>query len=634
MITQNLCLGCMEDKGPEATCPYCGWLEGTQAESPLHLPAGTVLVEKYLLGRVLGQGGFGITYLAWDLFLERKLAVKEFFPRDFCYRDSGYHNVSIYSGTTHEQYEYGLDKFLAEGKTLARFDGHPNIVSVRDFFKANETAYLVMSYLDGTTLCNYLAAKNEQLAYEETMQIMVPVLDALRAVHKENLLHRDISPDNIMISKKGHIIILDFGAARHAIGESDKQYSIVLKPGFAPEEQYRSNGLQGPWTDIYAAAATMYRTLTGSMPPESLDRLNNDTLIRPSELGIAIPEQQEIALLTAMAVKAEHRYQQVEDFQNALSGSPDLTGSGPEPCQKQFYNNETLERSREHGSHNEDEAQKIKAHQAMTVNIGRAADNDLVLEESTISRYHAKLHYENGSWYISDLDSTHGTFLNGTSVQGIVEIPAGSWITFSSKKIHFDGKAFYLENGQKLFDINNYHAVLNPNSAVARAKNVVTRADSGKNNSKLTLLLPGSLMLAAILAPLFYYLLSQGLFSTGSPALDHAEEAFIDSSDEVPQQQQQQTTAIQDRDANDGTIVTLEFSNGIYTGEVKNGVPDGYGVFVYTRAESATGGLQSGTSRQFEGYWKDGKMHGEGTLTYPNGHTKRGIWVEGVFTSN
>jgi len=635
MITENLCLGCMEDKGLEATCPNCGWLGGTQAESPLHLPPGTVLVEKYLLGRVLGQGGFGITYLAWDLFLERKLAVKEFFPRDFCYRDSGYHNVSLYSGTTHDQYEYGLDKFLAEGRTLARFDGHPNIVSVRDFFKANDTAYLVMSYLDGTTLCNYLNAKNQQLAYAETMQVIIPVLDALRAVHQENLLHRDISPDNIMILKKGHIIILDFGAARHAIGESGKQFSIVLKPGFAPEEQYRSNGLQGPWTDIYAAAATMYRTLTGSMPPESLDRLSNDTLIRPSELGVAIPAQQEIALLTAMAVKAEHRYQQVEDFQNALSGSPDLSGSGPEPCQKQSYDNETLERSLENGGHNEDEAHKNKDHQAMTFKVGRASDNDIVMEESTISRYHAKLQYEKGSWYISDLDSTHGTFLNGISVQGTVEIPAGSWITFSTKKIHFDGKAFYLESGQKLFDINNYDAVLNPNPAVTRAKKVIMKADSGKNNSKLALLVFSSIMLVAILAPLFYYLFYQGLFSADSPVLEHTEEASIDSSDEVPQQQQQQqTTTVQEGDANNSAIVTIEFSNGIYKGEVKNGVPEGYGVFVYTRAESAMGGLQSGTSRQYEGYWKNGKMHGEGTLTYPNGHTKRGIWVEGVFTSN
>ena len=625
MSTEYLCRGCMEQKSFTPTCAHCGWVKGTQPESPLHLPPGTVLVDKYLLGRVLGQGGFGITYLAWDIFLERKLAVKEFFPRDFCYRESGLHHVSIYSGTTHDQYDYGLDKFLTEGRNLARFDGHPNIVSVRDFFKANETAYLAMSYLDGMNLCNYLAANNEQLAFDDTMQIIIPVLDALKAVHYENLLHRDISPDNIMITKKGRIIILDFGAARHAIGEKGKQFSIVLKPGYAPEEQYRSNGIQGPWTDIYATAATMYRTLTGIMPPESLDRLSEDTLIKPSELGIAIPDQQENALLTAMAVKADQRYQQVEDFQNALLSAVRLPRSESAPEQISINNIEPQMQTC-----NQDKKCKV----AMSVKIGRAADNDLVLEESTISRYHAELSYENGTWHLCDLDSTHGTLLDGTPVQNTVEIPSGSWITLSSKTLYFDGQGLHLENGYCLYDFKVHEAGLKADLAINKMRKVVTQADPGKKKQNPAYLFAGAFLAIAILASLLQYLLNPGFFSTQVSAPDLEQEFASGGSVEMPQQPQDQTTVVQELDANGSTIATLEFSNGTYTGEIKNGVPDGYGVFIYRRAESAMGGLQSGTSRQYEGYWKDGYMHGEGTLTYPDGYTKKGIWVDGVFTSN
>ncbi len=634
MSIENLCMGCMEKEGSLLICPHCGWIKGNQPESPLHLSPGTILLDKYLLGRVLGQGGFGITYLAWDIYLERKLAVKEFFPRDFCYRESGYSKVSIYSGTTHDQYEYGLDKFLAEGKTLARFDGHPNIVSVKDFFKANETAYLVMNYLDGTTLCNYLTANNETLAFEETIQIIIPVLDALRAVHEENLLHRDISPDNIMISQKGRIIILDFGAARHAIGEKGKHFSVVIKPGYAPEEQYRSNGLQGPWTDIYATAATMYHALTGYMPPESLDRLNKDNLIRPSELGIHIPRQEEEALLTAMAIKSEHRYQQVEDFQKALLGPSAIHEPLQEPGHTPVKDNESFNKTGDHAAKYEDNSQYDLQVKAVTINIGRASDNDLVLEENTISRYHARLQHENNTWYLSDLNSSHGTYLNGTPVHKTVEIPSDSWITISTKLIHFDGKGLYSKDGQSLLEIYYHQPVLNAGETMNSEIKVVTQADSAKKNQIPALLTVGSLLAITIVASLVYFMLNLDIFSTDTSSPDHAQITFTDSSDEIPVEPYEESTGVGKQGDQADSVITIEFSNGTYTGEVKNGVPDGYGVFIYKRTDSAMGGLQSGSSRRYEGYWKDGKMHGEGTFTYPDGHTKRGIWVNGVFTKN
>ena len=317
----ELCMGCMQQKTDQAAeCSFCSFVEGTEPESPLHLPPRTILENKYLIGKVLGQGGFGITYLAWDLNLNVKLAIKEYFPQELATRAAGHSQVSAYTGSMGTQYEYGLDKFLQEARTLAQFEGHPNIVSVRDFFKANGTAYFVMSYVDGITVKDHLSNSGGMLPLDQAHGIIMPVLDALKEVHSVNILHRDISPDNIFINQKGQVILIDFGAARQAASEKGHSMSIILKPGYAPEEQYRSKGVQGPWTDIYAVGATFYHLITGSQPPEALERMVTDELKTPKELGVQISEAEEKALLTALAVRAEERYQTVADFQAALMG--------------------------------------------------------------------------------------------------------------------------------------------------------------------------------------------------------------------------------------------------------------------------------------------------------------------------
>jgi len=311
----------MEEKSDQApACSNCGFVEGTEPDSPLFLPPRTILQEKYLIGRVLGQGGFGITYLAWDLNLNVKLAIKEYFPQDLASRAAGYSQVSAYTGSMGSQYDYGLDKFLQEARTLAQFEGHPNIVSVRDFFKANGTAYFVMSYVEGITLKEHLANSGGVLPVDQARGILMPVMDALKEVHAVNVLHRDISPDNIFINKKGQVILIDFGAARQAIGEKGRSLSIILKPGYAPEEQYRSKGIQGPWTDIYAIAATYYHLVTGHQPPEALERLIEDPLEPPTRYQASLNEVEEKALLKAMAVRAGDRFQSIQEFQSALMG--------------------------------------------------------------------------------------------------------------------------------------------------------------------------------------------------------------------------------------------------------------------------------------------------------------------------
>lgn len=288
----------------------------------MYLPPGTPLHERYRIDAVLGHGGFGITYLALDERLSVRVAIKEYLPRQMATRAEGQTRVSVFTGEPREHYLYGLKKFLEEAQAIARFGGHPSIVSCRDFFEANGTAYMVMPYLEGVTLKEFLEQKGGRIPYEIARDILLVVMDALKEVHRANLLHRDISPDNIFLTTARQVKLIDFGAARYQAGEQSKSLSVILKVGYAPEEQYRSSGKQGPWTDVYAVAATLYKCITGNTPPDALDRLDEDTLAPPSQLGVAIPPEAEVALLKALAVRAAERFRSIEEFQAALLGRP------------------------------------------------------------------------------------------------------------------------------------------------------------------------------------------------------------------------------------------------------------------------------------------------------------------------
>lgn len=287
----------------------------------MYLPNGYLLHQRYSLETVLGHGGFGITYAAHDQLLKIKVAIKEYFPRQLASRSEGQTHISVFSGEARQHYDYGLRKFLEEAQALARFTHHPNIVSPRDYFEANGTAYMVMEYVEGVTLKDYLERKGGKISYPEALTVMLPVMTALQEVHQMGLLHRDISPDNILLTTTGQVKILDFGAARYFAGEQSKSLSIILKAGYAPEEQYRSKGQQGPWTDVYACAATFYRAITGQTPPDALDRLAEDTLIPPSRLGVAMPSGAEQGLLRGLAVRAEQRLPDMPALRHALTGA-------------------------------------------------------------------------------------------------------------------------------------------------------------------------------------------------------------------------------------------------------------------------------------------------------------------------
>ncbi|MDF2614669.1 MAG: serine/threonine protein kinase [Clostridia bacterium] len=285
---------------------------------PNALSAGTILNGQYLIERVLGQGGFGITYLAADLNLEIKVAIKEYYPEGMVTRSHASTKLSVYAGEKKEYFEYGAERFLEEAKILARFQSNPNIVGVRTFFKENNTAYFVMDYIEGISFKQYLKLMGGKILYTDALALLIPIMDALVHVHKSGLLHRDISPDNIYLTNNRESKLLDFGAARYTLGEHSKSLSVILKPGYAPEEQYRSKGRQGPWTDIYALGATLYVAITGQVPPDALDRLYEDDLRLPTELGIALPKHIENTIFKALSLRSSDRYQDMESFQRDL----------------------------------------------------------------------------------------------------------------------------------------------------------------------------------------------------------------------------------------------------------------------------------------------------------------------------
>lgn len=275
--SQRQCMGCMGFFDSKFDiCPHCGYQVGTPAASLLHLDPGTILAGKYIIGKALGFGGFGVTYVGWDKQLERRVAIKEYYPSEFATRMMHEQDLIIASGEKkHSQYTAGKEKFLEEGKKLAQVGDIEGIVHMYDCFEANNTAYIVMEYLEGETLATLLE-REKKLTEQQTMDIMIPILQALSEVHEKGIFHRDIAPDNVFLTKdeqgKIHAKLIDFGAAKFLTTSHSKSLTVLIKQGYSPEEQYQTHSNQGKHTDVYSAAAVMYRMVTGEVPPDALER--------------------------------------------------------------------------------------------------------------------------------------------------------------------------------------------------------------------------------------------------------------------------------------------------------------------------------------------------------------------------
>ncbi len=335
---QQYCPNCMMPIQEEGDlCQKCGGSISLQNDVN-QLQPGTVLNGRYYIGKAIGAGGFGITYMARDILLDTKVAVKEFFPSQAASRvNSISAEVTIVKNTSGENeriFEKGRENFLNEARTVAKFKNNRGIVDVQDIFHANNTAYIVMEFLEGETLGDYIKSHGHQvsytvgeetkggyaISYEEAISILGPIIKALHAVHNDDVVHRDISPDNIMVND-GRGTLFDFGAARNRTSDTEKSLTVVLKYGYAPLEQHRRNGKQGPWTDIYALCATLYRCIVGIPPMDVLDRLESDGLVAPSVLGVSMPAEAEQALLSGLSINYQKRPQTVMELYDRLVNS-------------------------------------------------------------------------------------------------------------------------------------------------------------------------------------------------------------------------------------------------------------------------------------------------------------------------
>ena len=312
-MDKNYCPYCMK-KTEETVCPGCRKNRKDYKSSPRQLPFGTILENRYIIGAVLGEGGFGITYLGIDRRLGLRVAIKEYFPANWVSRFAENSLEVSFNTNSKEDFEKGKKRFLREAQTMAMMEKQPDIVGVKDFFEAYGTAYIVMEYVDGRTLKERVK-KQGTIPANELFAMVEPIMKALDVMHKAGLTHRDISPDNLML-ENGRLRLIDFGCARE-ITSGDETLTIVLKHGYSPIEQYKHKG-QGAWTDVYALSATMYFCLTGTVPPQAIDRLLDDEIIPPNELGAGLTENQEAALLKGMGVKPENRFHTIGELHKAL----------------------------------------------------------------------------------------------------------------------------------------------------------------------------------------------------------------------------------------------------------------------------------------------------------------------------
>ena len=317
----NLCIGCMKPLGQTGRCSFCGMKQEDYNPIPRCLLPGTRLADRDILGKVLGEGSFGITYIGWDSRLQIPVAIKEYFPSEMVSRDviCGHGNkVYLYENAKKNHYEEDIKKFLNEAKCLSKFNEVEGIVSVLDFFYENETAYIVMQFIDGVSVKEYIK-KNGKMDGKKVLNAMRPVLLALEKVHRTGIVHRDISPDNIMIRKDGSLVLIDFGAARMRNIDNTKTMTVLFKRGFSPEEQYRYKGRWGAYTDVYSISATMYYMLTGEAPTDSVIRALGDdmpSLLNMKELEISTKQKK--AVMKGMAVNAKNRWQSIRELYDAM----------------------------------------------------------------------------------------------------------------------------------------------------------------------------------------------------------------------------------------------------------------------------------------------------------------------------
>ena len=344
-MTFDRCFGCMEKlEKPDETCPHCGFNIMRYEEAEFALRPGTILHGRYVVGKVLGKGGFGITYIGYDMSLDIRVAIKEYYPEGFVGRDARQSaKLSWYSTRTGVQNVIkSRESLIKEARNMAKIDTFPTLVRVRDVLVANETAYLVMDYVEGETLKN-LVVKNGTFSYEKVCECLFPIMEDLSKIHEKGIIHRDISPDNIMREVDGQMRLLDLGAAKDLYrsngtsGKGDEQVpastQMVLKRGFSPMEQYRTHGGIGPWTDVYAMTATIYYLMSGRVPPTPMDRLDKGQEDAAQSVinQLVMPQKAKEGMKKGLAILKDDRIKDMKELQEYFSSKNPKPEPKPKP---------------------------------------------------------------------------------------------------------------------------------------------------------------------------------------------------------------------------------------------------------------------------------------------------------------
>lgn len=445
----NFCHNCFASPF-SGKCDRCGYIALEDGGSHVMLQPGIILHNRYLLGRVLGAGGFGVTYLAKDQRTNQRVAVKEYMPATFSVRLQDGKTIVPSSESKRELFDHGVDVFAKEVRTLKTFTGNPNIVQVIESFEENGTAYFAMEYLDGVTLAGLARLSGGILQMEHAVNVVMMTGNALRTVHENGMLHRDVSPDNILITREGEVKLIDFGATRYYVGEQSRSLSVVLKAGYAPPEQYSSKGNQGPWTDIYALCATFYTLILGKRPPDAPDRLADYPIENLRQYGVSNAVANVIE--HGLEIDYRKRLQSIETLLQVIEagmgmfyGQPQAQPqSQPQQVRSQQVPPQVQPRQLEVTLREEEVQERMAMPKGVGMGtpyvqvvqqggvgdrwilpkniplmIGRSIEKcNVVLENRNISRIHCELHYDEKAtiFYLID-HSSNGTFINGMRIE-------------------------------------------------------------------------------------------------------------------------------------------------------------------------------------------------------------------------
>lgn len=445
----KFCPNCFQSGYEGVRCHLCGYEKQPETDHRFLAP-GIWLKNRYMVGRVLGSGGFGITYLGFDCQTRQRWAIKEYFPVGWASRTPGSNHIASNSRSTDEYYFHGRDVFADEAKTLLQLKNNPAVVNVIDFFSENGTAYLVMEYLDGATLEGFMRERGEPLPVDLANRVVKEIGEALVWIHRNMYLHRDVSPDNIVLTNRNELKLIDFGATRVYALHSPNNMSVLVKPGFAPLEQYSSSGRQGPWTDVYALAATYYYLVSGVKPPTAPERMTGTELVPLRSFNPLVSEMTERAIYHALQIDWRTRPDDMRQFIREMELQRYQATKKREVDSLRTVSDDGMKRLRQLQKRPQLLLQlgsEVKRYyfSYSSVMIGRSRDADIQLLSTQVSSRHCKVSYEaeRGRFQVINYSSNR-TY----SSKGVLEkdcyayLKAGEWFYLQTSS---DRYIFYLE---------------------------------------------------------------------------------------------------------------------------------------------------------------------------------------------